>query len=177
MSDNFIGPPIAYYNIGIFGMAHNRVKLKKSFMDINFDFFSNLDEVLQNQNNFLGKYDYVILRLSGENPQTIMNKLKLSKNDYLARRIILWTQDNHHQVITPEVYDYFFKIYAAHSGFYDSELFPDISHLPCCFAGEDINRVYLFNNLNFQNRFDISSSFFYIRVMIEIEKSIALRKF
>jgi hypothetical protein len=88
-----------------------------------------------------------------------MNKLKLSKNDYLARKIILWTQDNHHQVITPELYKFFYKIYAAHSDFYDSKLLPNISHLPCCFAAEDLDKVYRFNNHNFQKNYDVSSSF------------------
>ena len=150
---------IKYYRIGLFGFTYNHEIIANSFPNIKIDFFSDLNSLLQNQNSLLSKYDYLILRLSGENPKNIMSKLRSSINERITCKIVLWTQDNHHQVITPEVYDYFFKIYAAHSEFYDPELFPNISHLPCCFAAEDINKVYLFNNLNFQNRFDISSSF------------------
>ena len=150
---------IKYYRIGLFGFTYNHEIIAKSFPNIQIDFFSDLNSLLQNQSNLLSQYDYLVLRLSGENPKNIMSKLRSSINERITCKIVLWTQDNHHQVITPEVYNYFFKIYAAHSEFYDSELFPNISHLPCCFNGADINRVYLFNNLNFQNRFDISSSF------------------
>jgi hypothetical protein len=88
-----------------------------------------------------------------------MIKLKLSMDELWTYKIALWTQDNHHQTITLQLYNYFFKIYAAYSKFYNPKLFPNLSHLPCCFAAEDIKKVYLFNNLNFQNRFYISPSF------------------
>jgi hypothetical protein len=159
MADNLHFRSSAQYRIGLFGFTYNHETIANSFPNINIDFFSDLISLLQNQNNLLSKYDYLILRLSGENPKNIMSQLRSSINERITCKIVLWTQDNHHQVITPEVYDYFFKIYAAHSEFYDPQLFPNISYLPCCFAAEDINKVYLFNNLNFQNIFDISSSF------------------
>jgi|LakMenEpi03Aug12_release.lakeMendotaPanAssembly.Ray.scaffolds.fasta_scaffold134168_2 hypothetical protein len=158
MSANTSKLSIKYHRIGLFGFSHNQEIIASVFPNIKFDFFSKLNGLLQSQNN-LNEYDYLILRLSGENPQNLMSNLKLSLFERIESKIVLWTQDNHHQPITPELYNYFFKIYAAHSEFYDSELFPNISHLPCCFAAENINKVYQFNNFNFENKFDISSSF------------------
>jgi hypothetical protein len=50
-------------------------------------------------------------------------------------------------------------MYVAHSDFYDSKLFPKISHLPCCFAAADLGKIYNFNNHYFQTKYDLSSSF------------------
>jgi hypothetical protein len=159
MIENFNDFTNVKYKIAIFGFDRNRKYLAQFFPNIEFDFFSNLDSLLHNSNSILSNHNYLILRLSGENPQSIMRKIELLKNKDIAKKIIIWTQDNHHQLVTTEVYDYFFKIYVAHPKFYKQKQFPNISHLPCCFAAEDLDKVYKFNNHDFQNKYDVSSSF------------------